>query len=1720
MFENLFTGGQKASVGAKAKVPPATKPVDMFSGLFDKGKTAAAPVTPAPPAPADNQISIPETGYGAAIDYFPSTMQALDELQLDPWSIHKSPKDALNDAAKTFKDAIAASNVSKEDFQKATTTPAKIGAGMKYAAAQGGLLFSPITALFSAANDVPLLGTASKLIGGAFGLLGDEGRFTAYQVVNALPISKEAKDSVVEGASDISSLAFQIAGGAAVGSAIKASLPSERAAAAFRADFVKDNPDMAADVKKVDTNKINSLVKKHGAEDAGTIVREAIAKAKGGAVPVAQPSTAKPEAAKPAVAKPTVTTDTEINQLLKTLFPDQAEPGIAKPGAEEPAPPAAAPFKMDTGEPAYVQVPKERMAWGEYDQKTGKTAKEGDITAAYSGDKITTGKIKKPVTLNGKQYTNIGGVMGKKVGLVEVIPADQWPADQPKYDYGKSPEGMQYTYYGTKVKYGGKDFVLGNAISVGTDAPETTPPVTAADVPSPAAAAEFTDEAPMTEKEASAWEDQQTEWYKGVRKGTKKPGVKPGAVQVYRKGQSIIYDGQPAKITEVTDRRAQGGSVDYRLKLENGKSEYVTDTYLAEHVAPAQAGSVAISASDKGIPSITSIKSEAGRSPAETQVPSGVKTSPAIVSGSTRNISSPTRTNFLKSFGIGFNDYLKDPTSFNSILARYRGLVNIVRDKFVNATSDISGKFGDGYLFREKTDKSILTKLERRVGSKRGNTLGEVDDMLASTAVVPADNMDAAVKYAQDNYNITKVDDFRAKPTFLGYRAVHMDYELPTGQVGEIQVNTPEGIYQKNYAHLIYDKWRKWIEFNGVATFDAVRQRIVLDKGEPAALEFAKDVEKSRAIYNGDVKVPQEHIDDVNGRMVRNKAEARKLTLAPTKAATPKAIEKEATKIWGKEKQGMSRYPATLKPFADVAQYQRPMIGKTELKTLLANSPEFRDNPVLTVNADKELQFDGKTSSFIVKSGAMQLNMDKLNVGDQVTVDPETLKGQGGIQQMRISGPEGELGFINVGGAVEDIKAQLAKVKAGSEAAKYGEKLRGYLVGQRDERIAGTNQLRDKLAKIITPKEREALTFYRDFKGNPVGLADLAADPDFERYRPIIKLAMSPTDGMLKADDAVTRYYQGTLAEGRQLGFLDSGIPDENYITHLLAPAEDTSKAPKKGFGGRRTVSRTTPFAKGRYYETVADAIKGGARVKTLDSLDALTIYGEKHAVAASTKLLLQELKQSKLGKYGFAGSDNVPHNWVPLDPSNRYFRNIIPFVSAEGNPTFAYQDLYVPQIVSDAMKPIVAGDFTGQVPGFSKMRLYQSYLKTIQLGLSVFHIRALNLTALNNAGLTDFVKSYASDMESEGFLSQERDFVGHGGQSPILGRTIEAYKGLSDSSLPSRAELLRKIPGVKQVDDFAKGLTKMTFDIMQRKFKVQDYSLKVARWISQHPNSSEGDLAEAKRVISKEVNASYGGLNWEVLGWSKASLNVARFLMLAPDWTFSNIFNAKYAFEGGPSGSAARKFWIRSAITGAALTYGTSTLLTGKPPAPNFQNFTNISMGKDKYGKDIYQNLYFAGAPNDAINLFNNIADYGIIQGFAQSVAAKASPAIRTSIQMLTNRNYLGQAVVPKGAGPIAGTGRAIASYGASLSPVPFTLSTFASMFYDPKQQYTWPEFISALAGTRPRHVVPPGMRQVTSGKKKGQLVPLTPAELNKQKRPLLEQIQTGKTFEPIKKP
>lgn len=727
--------------------------------------------------------------------------------------------------------------------------------------------------------------------------------------------------------------------------------------------------------------------------------------------------------------------------------------------------------------------------------------------------------------------------------------------------------------------------------------------------------------------------------------------------------------------------------------------------------------------------------------------------------------------------------------------------------------------------------------------------------------------------------------------------------------------------------------------------------------------------------------------------------------------------------------------------------------------------------------------------------------------------------------------PHYDAAVATLKGDVESTRALIAKRDMALEALKKsattpaekdaGQKILQYYTGERDVWGAKMNQTLESLRKVVPDHaEQEGLSLMRDFKSRPgelqawldgshptlsrlTGDALATAKERIEQMRPAIEKALNPTPGMMAADQVLTTISELSLLEGRKRGFLESRISSDEYVSHLLHPPEMAEFRPlseKAGslMGGK--IGRRFAFAQTRQYPTLLDAVADNQKPRTLNALTAFTIHADKFATSRATAMLVEQLRKTGVGKWA-VGTSKVPDGWVEIAPHAHPFQNTVNVLSQSGDPTSMPQRLYVPKFVEQAMRPITDPDFSNKIIGFMPMRNWQAWTKSIQLGMSFFHATAMNYMAAANMGAKGLAKGWMADRDSQAFLDGERRFIAHGGTTSIQGKTFEAYRSLEPGSIPGWGDIMQRAPGIRQADQVANKITELTFGKLQRQFKVTDFSLKEAAWLAENPTASAAQRATALQSIAKEINGVYGGLHWENIGVNKMSLNAARMIMLAPDWTFSNFANAKYATEKSPAGQASRMFWARQAVGGLVATQAMSLLLSQKTSPRPFQ----VYMGKDKDGQDIYQNMFFKGASGDLINLITQWKDRGLVEGTARTAIGKVAPGLRTGFQAAFNTTYTGQPIVPKGTDFLPATLRGAGMAALDMSPIPLSGANLVRMATGPNaDRTTLPEFLTTpFVGVPPSHVPPAGMRMTDKG--------LKPAP-EKPQKPFMDQLLNRK--------
>lgn len=753
-----------------------------------------------------------------------------------------------------------------------------------------------------------------------------------------------------------------------------------------------------------------------------------------------------------------------------------------------------------------------------------------------------------------------------------------------------------------------------------------------------------------------------------------------------------------------------------------------------------------------------------------------------------------------------------------------------------------------------------------------------------------------------------------------------------------------------------------------------------------------------------------------------------------------------------------------------------------------------------------------------------------------------------------------------------DVKAKWATRQAALQAIKdaeasplekkWGTRIIEWHVGERDSWVAKVNQEISKLKKALPDEtQQQALSLMRDYKNKRGELVEWLTDkhanqpvpkpakivngkkvaeevtPEMatefqsriDKLKPAMRLALSPTPEMDAVNKRLDVVFEVALLTGKKLGILDSKITPEEYITHIFNPKDEgdipipLSNRVARAMGGK--IGRKFAYSNKRGYSTILDAVADGVRPRTLNAFDATTIYSDKFATRRATQLFVNLLRDAGIGKWGQkTKGGKIPEDWIQFAGHSPEFRNLFTYPNKAGEPAAGEQWLYVPKFIDDAMRPITDPNYLSRVPFFMGTHMYQQWVKTANLALSFFHPKALEMMALSNMGAVDTVRAHAMDLEGAFSEEKERELIRATGITDILHRTQEAYHNLAPGTMPTLGDVLAEAPGMKQLNTFAKGVTHTTFGVMQRKFKIWDFARQTAAWDANHPNATTVERLDAQRSIAKQVNAVYGGLNWEVLGMNKAALALSRMLILAPDWTYSNFINVGQSFEGGPkamiqqlapkfsskkwegsaAGGSARLFWIRAMLGGMLATQMMSIALTGT----RSKRWTQVYMGKDKDGNEIYQNLFFSGAPGDLVNIISKSQERGVINGAGRWLAGKYSPIIRAYETAHTGETYLGTKINQPGMSPVAQDIRTLGYMGRDLAPVPFSLMNAWEMAFGPKKDiYTPAEFIGTLVGgTPPQHVAPEGFKKTAAG-----LKPVA----EKENIPFWRQVLSGKTHE-----
>lgn len=610
-------------------------------------------------------------------------------------------------------------------------------------------------------------------------------------------------------------------------------------------------------------------------------------------------------------------------------------------------------------------------------------------------------------------------------------------------------------------------------------------------------------------------------------------------------------------------------------------------------------------------------------------------------------------------------------------------------------------------------------------------------------------------------------------------------------------------------------------------------------------------------------------------------------------------------------------------------------------------------------------------------------------------------------------------------------------VNPGGKIKELAANIRTAFSGEKNAQAQAGATLADTLKKLA-PKEQDAITWYREAKGNMATLQEWLDKPNLEAYRGDIEDAMHLSPGAKEASAALDQVYEKAGANAKAQGTLKGVLND--YSNPRIYQQPDRQPGVVAG-----VLKQTTASGKQRVFENLPEAIDNGHLPATTNAADLAAVHLADFARVNTTNSLLDAMSEAKLGKY--VAPDKIPDGFAQVGNISR----TTAFKDAEGEAHAATRVFAAPAELAKGLRAITEPDFIRRVDGYRSIAAYQGLVKTVDLSYSFFHhiTEAAQLFYQTKGGI-DILRhgnKVLNTLDSPEFAQMENNFVKYGGITTKVSDVQDVMRNLigTDKGVYGK---ITNAPVLKQILGGAEKSSSLLFDKGQRWIKVTDFQSKMQSWIEKHPEATPDEFHDAATGYAKEINSAYGGLNWEAMGVTKTAQSVMRGLLLAPDWVVSNLALSKYALTKGftdTAGNAARAHLMTAFSTGLVATEVLNKSITG--------HFTNQNPKGHKWEVEIAPNVYvsiFRGGIGDILKLFSNIQDKGFAQGTAQFAQGKLSPIARTAVGLASGTQFTGQPITNKNDNFAQKTLDEAKFLATSALPVPFGVSSTSKYISD----------------------------------------------------------------------
>ena len=395
---------------------------------------------------------------------------------------------------------------------------------------------------------------------------------------------------------------------------------------------------------------------------------------------------------------------------------------------------------------------------------------------------------------------------------------------------------------------------------------------------------------------------------------------------------------------------------------------------------------------------------------------------------------------------------------------------------------------------------------------------------------------------------------------------------------------------------------------------------------------------------------------------------------------------------------------------------------------------------------------------------------------------------------------------------------------------------------------------------------------------------------------------------LVEASKLVSDWFEEVYNLMAQEGVLYDAPQIQNYVTHIWDWKRTPKEAQERYANWVNTMRLRSPFTKHRVIPSYKEGIALGMVPKYDDITGILLEYGHYATETIANKRMIEFLRNFKVMVPG--GKDNLPMEMDIIVPDKvkdpMYSRmnhtaldgyKVLTQIKPMITPVFGDQRIIDPSHLTPLANKLIDGIWATS-----------GLMKKIALSFSFFHHGALTETAIAMLGPARAGKVIAKnliwDVITKGNIpalndkEAARDAVKHlvslGASNDYVtadvnNLTTSLHRFLKDKNVHVAKE------AAYVLDFLNKGSDKFLWDTIHDGFKIASFAkmAKEIRTKAEREGWSQEELEKSLDEAGHLVNDTFGGLHFDILGFSPKSVRMMRALLLSPDWTLATIRQA-----------------------------------------------------------------------------------------------------------------------------------------------------------------------------------------------------------------------------------